>query len=72
MVTTSSSRRITHNMISDVLFDAVQDIDRYLSDPVFNETYQGSLRTRILLVRHAMDDLREELDTPPQDSDVSA
>ena len=52
-------------MISDVLADAIAEIDAYLGDPSFADVYQGALRTRILLVRQAMEDIREELDTPP-------
>jgi hypothetical protein len=54
-------------MISDALSYAVQQIDSYLSNPVFRGAYQGGLRTRILLVRNAMEDLREELDTPDEE-----
>lgn len=54
-------------MISDTLFDAVQEIDRYVNDPVFRDAYQGELRTRILLVRNAMEDLRDELETVPDE-----
>jgi hypothetical protein len=56
-------------MISDVLAEAVHQIDEYLTDPTFRESYQGDVLTRIRLVRHAMDDLRQELDTPPTKSD---
>ena len=52
-------------MISDTLAEAVQEIDRYLTDPAFQGTYQGAQRTRILLVTHAMEDLRRELDELP-------
>jgi hypothetical protein len=55
-----------NHMISDVL-DAVEQIDAYLRDPIFTEVYQGGLLTRIRLVRHAMEDLRQELDTPPSE-----
>jgi hypothetical protein len=48
-------------MISDVLAEAVTQIDAYLSDPAFREAYQGDVLTRIRLVRHAMVDLCQEL-----------
>ena len=49
-------------MISDTLFDAVQEIDEYLD--TFQETYTGDLRSRIVKLRDAMDALRVELDAP--------
>jgi hypothetical protein len=52
-------------MISDVLAEAVHQIDEYLSNPTYQAMYQGDVLTRIRLVRHAMEDLRQELDTPP-------
>jgi hypothetical protein len=54
-------------MISDVLADAISQIDAYLSDPTFTDVYQGGLLTRIRLVRHAMEDLRQELETTPSE-----
>lgn len=51
-------------MISNALSEAVSKIDRYLSEAPFKAMYQGELRTRILLVRNAMEDLCEELETP--------
>jgi hypothetical protein len=50
-------------MISDVLAEAVADIDRWLDDAP--DTYSGELRGRVVSVRDQMDALREELDTPP-------
>lgn len=50
-------------MIYHILADAVQDIDEYLK--AHPHAYQGALRTRILLVRNAMEDVREEMDIPP-------
>jgi hypothetical protein len=47
--------------ISDVLFDAVNDIDRYLTDDPWDRPW----RERILAVRAAMDGLRAALDAPP-------
>jgi hypothetical protein len=52
-------------MIPDVLADAVKRIDFFLNDSKAKYAYQGDVLTRIRLVRHAMDDLRQELDTPP-------
>jgi hypothetical protein len=52
------------NMISDVLSEAVQEIDRYLADDdgAYNEP---AIRERIMRVRNEMDLLRIVLDTPP-------
>lgn len=52
-------------MISDVLFEAVEEIDGYLADPVYKDMYAGELRDRILKLRDDMNALRAELDTPP-------
>jgi len=49
-------------MISDVLFDAGEDIRRYLAD--MPDVYTEVL-PEVLLVLAAMDALREKLDTPP-------
>lgn len=48
-------------MISDVLSDAVAEIDRYLRTGI----YSGPIRQRIEDLRDYMDDIRRELDTPP-------
>jgi hypothetical protein len=57
-------------MISDVLSEAVQEIDRYLADDVYG--YEApELRDRILRVRHEMELLRIVLDTPPAPSHAS-
>lgn len=52
-------------MISDVLAEAIAEIDRYLSDPVFADVYEGALRSDIVELRNKMDGVRERLDTPP-------
>lgn len=52
-------------MISDVLHEAVNEIDRYLNDPVFATSYTGELRDHIVKVRDEMHSLRAELDAPP-------
>jgi hypothetical protein len=51
-------------MISDVLSDAVADIDGYLesNSPTYQQWYGGEIRGRILAVRNHMDELRRELD----------
>lgn len=52
-------------MVSDVLFQAVQDLDHYLNDPVFANVYGGALRERLLRLRKEMQDIRMMLDSPP-------
>jgi hypothetical protein len=52
-------------MVSDVLSEAIQGLDRYLKDePPYNEAYTGELRRRIVKLRNDMDALRVELDSP--------
>lgn len=48
--------------ISDVLFEAADDIREYLKE--MPDTYQD-YRLRLLALLRNMDKLREELDTPP-------
>lgn len=48
-------------MVSDVLHEAVHEIDAYLGD----DFYEGEMRDEIVRVRDEMDALRAKLDTPP-------
>lgn len=52
-------------MISDVLFEAVEQIDAYLAE--MPDAYGGDpdRLARIIAVRDAMTKLRQELDAPP-------
>lgn len=52
-------------MISDVLHDAVDGLDDYLGDPLYDTMYSGELRDRLIKLRNEMSELREELDHPP-------
>lgn len=52
-------------MISDTLFDAITDIDRYLADPVFPYKDDKELCARIVALRDQMDAMRRELDKSP-------
>lgn len=52
-------------MISDTLSEAVDDIRRYLDDPVFADVYSGDIRQQIETTVSAMDATRVMLDTPP-------
>jgi hypothetical protein len=61
-------------MISDTLFEAARDIDRYLSDWGTTDAYRGEMRARIVNLRAEMDAIRAVLDTPPKargDDDAS-
>jgi len=52
-------------MISDVLFEMTNDLDHYLNDSLWDDTYTGDLRERILKLRDEAKQLLTELDTPP-------
>lgn len=52
-------------MISDVLFEAVQDLDRYLNDKFYDTWYKGAFRERIIKLRNEAEAIRIELDKPP-------
>ena len=52
-------------MISDVLCDAVDEINRYINDDTFSQVYAGKLRKDIISLRDNMDTMRIRLDTPP-------
>jgi len=49
-------------MISDRLSDAIDSIDGYLNDPLYEDVYAGELRARIITCRDQMEALRIELD----------
>jgi hypothetical protein len=51
-------------MISDILFDVVEGLDRYLNDAHYNAMYCGALRERIIRVRYDAEYIRFVLDTP--------
>lgn len=52
-------------MISDVLHEAVRNMDEYLEEPTYASVYEGALRDRILTLRSEMVELVNYLDTPP-------
>ena len=52
-------------MISDVLYEALREIDLYLGDSVYANVYPEPIRGEILAIRAAMDNLRFKLDTDP-------
>lgn len=51
-------------MLSDVLFDALQEIESYQADPVFKTIY-GPMAQDINLVKDVMKQLLENLDASP-------
>jgi hypothetical protein len=53
-----------HSTVSDVLSDAISEIDDILRSDT--DRYTGTLRFRILWVRAVMDLVRAELDMPPE------
>ena len=57
-------------MISDVLSDAVSQIDCYLENPSFDGCYEGEIRQELLTLREAMDAMRAKLDTPPTAAEI--
>src|SRR5437868_11979382 len=52
-------------MISDVLCECVSQLDQYLSNQAFDDTYQGEFRQRIIRLRNEAEYLRGLLDVPP-------
>jgi hypothetical protein len=52
-------------MIGDVLVECVNELDQYLNDQIFDDTYQGELRYRIIRLRNEAEYLRALLDVPP-------
>lgn len=52
-------------MVSDVLFDAVEDIKKYLVSETYKTVYHGDTRREIEILVAYMDSVREMLDTPP-------
>jgi hypothetical protein len=55
-------------VISDTLYEAAREIDRYLADAAFSGAYSGKMRARIVNLRAEMDAVRAALDTPPKAS----
>ena len=52
-------------MISDTLFEAREEIRRYLDDPVMGRCYPRPLRDRIESLATEMESIQRVLDTPP-------
>jgi len=55
-------------MISDILFQAVDDLDHYLNDPLWDHIYCGDLRERIIRLRDEAKHVQILLDTHPCDT----
>ena len=58
-------------MISDILANTINLIDRYLDDPAWNDTYTGEIRERIIRLRDEAEAIRAVLDKPPPDRSSS-
>ena len=52
-------------MISDVLFDAREDIKRMLNDPVYMKFYGPEMRRQLEALCEEMERIRKEIDGPP-------
>ena len=52
-------------MISDVLADAVAQMDKYLDNPWYRNVYAGQTRKELKALRTMMDSTRMWLDKPP-------
>ena len=53
-------------MISDILSEAIRDINRYLNDPEYQRSMYGDeLLSDVRSLVAQMDGLREKLDGPP-------
>lgn len=52
-------------MISDVLHETVERLDRYLGDELYLAVYTGSTRLRLVRLRNQLERMRLELDSPP-------
>jgi hypothetical protein len=52
-------------MISDVLWECVHDMDRYLNEPSYEAMYRD-IRPRLQQLRDEIDAVRQILDTPPE------
>ena len=50
-------------MISDVLSEAVSEIEKYLK--MFPKAYKGVMKKKIIELKEHMEKIRIELDTPP-------
>jgi hypothetical protein len=53
-------------MVSDVLSDAVDQLDSYLNNQFYDDWYTGKMRADIIKVRDEMARIRRILDTPPK------
>lgn len=49
-------------MISDLMFETVERVASYLTDPTFDKTYQGELRERIVALAVEAEAIRLILD----------
>jgi hypothetical protein len=54
-------------MLSDILSQTVHDLDLYLNDPTWDDTYKGEMRERIVRLRDEAEYVRVCLDVPFRD-----
>jgi hypothetical protein len=52
-------------MISDVLHEAVAEMDKYLYSPEWRDAYTGQTREELKVLRNMMNAARQRLDSPP-------
>ena len=52
-------------MISDVLFDAINDLNYYLNEPAFADTYTPETRAKVQKLIEEMQPILAELDAIP-------
>jgi len=52
-------------MISDILYEAVAEMDRYLDGEVWENMYTGDTRKELMALRTMMNAARMRLDEPP-------
>ena len=53
-------------MISDVLAETVSNLDHYLDNSNYDDTYTGEERERIVKLRNEAETVRDILDEPPR------
>ena len=52
-------------MISDVLFEALEELREYTENPFWQETYGNDIILEVEKIMESMEAMRVKLDTPP-------
>ena len=52
-------------MISDVLSEAINGMDKYLDESLYDDVYAGELRDKILRLKTHIERVKIELKNPP-------